>query len=105
MSDEYEPLPGEGDTQTQIRRRHGCQVCGEPATKRVSYLLEDCRSNPASKAYRHDDCSWCSDAEAFSCDEHQREVERDAPLGMSWGSTFGLPRFAHMMLYWDGAES
>lgn len=97
-------LKGEGDTRTQVRRRRECSVCGGPATKRISYLLDNCRSNPASNAYRHDDCTWCSDAEAFACDEHQREIERDAPDGMSWCSTFGSERSPHMLLCWEEAD-
>lgn len=96
-------LKGEGETRTQVRRRRECSVCGEPATKRISYLMDNCRSDPASAAYHHDDCTWCSDAEAFACDTHRREVERDAPSGMSRGSTFDGSRLPHMLLYWDAA--
>jgi len=99
-----ELLPGEGERRVQIRRRRDCDWCGEPATKRVTFLLKNARGNPASSAYRHDDCSWCSDAEAFSCDECQREAERKAPDGMSWCATFSAAeRYPHMLLYWDEA--
>lgn len=94
-------LKGEGDTRTQVRRRRECAVCGEPATQRLTYLMDNARSNPASSAYRHDDCSWCSDAEDFSCDAHRREMELDAPEGMSWCSAFSGDRFSHMLLCWE----
>ena len=101
---EYHPLPKEGMERTQVLSRRGCDVCGGLATKRITYLRENCRSNPASSAYGRDDCSWCSDAEAYSCDEHQREVERDAPEGMRWASTFDGLKLPHMLLEWRTVE-
>ena len=97
---EAELLPGEGETRTrtEVKRRRECERCGAPATRRVTYLLDNCRSNPASSGYLRDDCSWCSDSEAFACDRCQRDIERDAPDGMSWCSTFGGARFPHMLL-------
>lgn len=78
---------------------HDCQVCGMPAQHRIAYLLPNYRSNPASSAYLHDDCSWCSDAEAWACSKHRREVERNAPDSMSWCSSFQLTNFQHMGWY------
>ena len=100
--DTIDLLPGEGITRTvtSIRTRHGCEVCGEPATRKLTYLLANCRTNPASNAYGRDNCSWCSDAEAFSCEEHQQELRQDPPPGMSWCSTFDGARLPHMLLYW-----
>ena len=98
---EYVPLPGEGDTRIQVRKRRECAICGLPATKRCSYLWENYRSDPASSAYHHDDCSYCSDDEAFACDAHVDTVRRDTPRGMVEGSVFHLPRFARMLLYWE----
>ncbi len=100
-------LPGEGETRTttEMRVRYVCDQCGEPATKRVAYLLDNCRSNPGSSAYHHDDCSWCSDAEAFACDAHEPQVRRDAPDGMTWAATFPADNFPHMMLYWIEVKS
>ena len=91
----------EGDTRTQVATRRECEVCGELATWRHTFLLENCRSNPASSAYGRDDCSWCSDAEAFACDEHKDAVVRDScPLGMGWCATFPYSNFKGMFLYW-----
>lgn len=94
-------LPGEGDTRVQVRRRVLCACCGELATKKMTYLLENARSNPASAAYHQDDCTWCSDGEDFACDKHQREMEHNAPPGMSWCSAFSGDRFPHMLLRWE----
>jgi hypothetical protein len=100
-AEQYVPLPGEGETRTQIRRRRDCEVCGEAATKRITFLLERYRSNPASKAYGRDDCSWCSDHDAYACDEHETKVRFAVPPGMSSDvSIFGCKRFPHMLLYW-----
>lgn len=102
MNDIESPLlPGEGDTRVQVRRRVFCSVCGGLATRKLTYLLDNARSNPASAAYRHDDCSWCSDAEDFACEHHKREVERNAPEGMSWCSTFDGMSRPHMLLRWE----
>ena len=101
MSDEkeYVPLKGEGDVQyiKRTRSRHDCDVCGEPADFRISFLLENARSNPASSGYRGDDISWCSDAERYVCAEHREE--RSAPNGYRWCSTCDLSKFPHMGLY------
>ncbi len=81
---------------------HECQVCGMPASWRIAYLVHNGRSNPASRAYGRDDCSWCSDAETYACKKHQKEVERDAPDEMSWCASFPLKNFKHMGFYlWE----
>lgn len=97
------PLAGEGEQKVVVktRYRHECENCGEPATKRHSYCYVNGRRNPASSMYGRDDCTYCSDAERFSCDECARTIERDAPEGMNWGGTFSAGgRFDHMLLYW-----
>lgn len=66
--DEYEPIP--------------CGKCPAPSTRIMSFLYDDYRRNPASSAYGKDDCSWCSDHDAFGCEEHWREVMREPPAGM-----------------------
>lgn len=101
MSDTMEILPGEGETQTVVktRQRQECDVCGEPAHYKHTYLLDGHRRNPASRAYGKDDCSWCEDTSRFVCAEHKSD--RSAPNGYSWCSTFAaVKRFAHMFLYW-----
>jgi len=99
-----ERLKGEGETRMQVRVRRECCSCKEPATRRVSYLLENARSNPRSSGYRKDNIAWCSDEESFACEEHVGTVERDAPPGMKWGSTFDIKKFQHMGLYWRVSE-
>jgi hypothetical protein len=98
-------IPGEGEAKLveRTRVRIECVGCGEPATRRHTYLLPNARGNPASSAYGKDDCSWCSDHEVFTCaDCHGGR----APTveGYGWCSTFtlqpGSSRFAHMFLTW-----
>jgi hypothetical protein len=99
-------LPGEGESKMVVRThvRIECGNCSEPATHRHTYLLPNARSNRASNAYRHDDCSWCSDHEGFTCDDGKRP-EAD---GYGWCSTFsiapGRMQFAHMFLRWIERE-
>jgi hypothetical protein len=95
-------LPGEGEIKTTTRRhvRRTCCVCGEPAHYKKTFLYENYRSNPASSAYRHDDCSYCEDACAFVCREHLRADVK--PERMEECSTFpASARFAHMLLHWE----
>jgi hypothetical protein len=96
-------LAGEGEVETitRIRRRRKCVVCGEYADYRITYLLDNCRRNPASKAYQHDDCSWCADAEEFACVAHEDKVKRHPPEGMGWCSTFPADKFPQMLLFWE----
>ena len=82
-----------------------CENCGETATKRITFLIEgNARSNPASSAYGRDDCSWCSDAEAFSCDKCAESTRRNPPRGFSWCATFIRDKFDHMFLEWRREE-
>ena len=90
-----------GDTRVQEVKSRTCEVCGEPATRKCTYLLENYRSNPASSGYRRDDCTWCQDAEKFACLKHVDDVRRDAPRGMGQASVFYRERFEEMFLYWD----
>jgi len=96
-------LPGEGETKTMVRTRRECGNCGEPATKRHAYLWPNARRNPASRGYRRDDISYCSDAERFTCDGcTEYDVLHD---NMEWCSTFSMgERFAHLFLYWASSE-
>jgi hypothetical protein len=96
-------LKGEGESQI-IRRtkvRIKCDQCGEPANFKHTYLLPNARSNPASSAYRKDDCSWCSDHEEFTC----ANCSKPGVAGYAWCSTFTVSdRFAHMFLKWEEVE-
>ena len=93
-------LPGEGETRTttEILTRATCDECGEPAHFKHSYLLEgNARNNPASSAYRRDDCSWCEDEKRYTC----RTCKRPSVDGYSWCSTFPAKAgFKHMFLTW-----
>lgn len=75
----------------------GCSECGEDATKRVSFLLENARTNPASSGYRGDDISWCSDHDEHACEEHVETVRRNPPEGMNWCGIYDGAKFPHMM--------
>lgn len=101
---EVKPLRGEGETKTvtSIRTRRGCDDCGEPATKAHGYCYINGRSNPASSMYRRDDCSRCSDAISYACDEHSENVKRVCmPAGMDWGFTAtASDQTAHLFLEW-----
>lgn len=98
----YEPLKGEGrvETYTRIRKRHECDSCGAPATQRVTFLLLNSRSNPASAGYRGDDISRCSDYEIFACEECKVKVRRSPPSGHDWCAMYPLDKFPHMGLFW-----
>lgn len=102
--DTLDILPGEGETKTitKTRYRVECEECGDPAHFKHSYLLAgDCRANPASSAYGRDDCTWCSDHEAFTC----KTCKMPTVDGYSWCSTFpATARFAHMFLHWSERE-
>ena len=93
-------LKGEGDIRTRIDRRVRitCEECGELAVYKHSFLLEGMRSNPASSAFRKDDCSWCSDVDVFTC----KECRPTLPNGCDpRSSRFEIgERFAHMFLEW-----
>lgn len=100
-------LKGEGDLKFVVKERirRECDNCGEPATKRISYCYINGRRNPASSMYGRDDCTFCSDHEAFSCDACEREVTRVCcPDGMNWGGTFYGESMSHMLLHWVERE-
>ena len=106
MDETLETLPGEGDVETVVktRTRHECDVCGEPAHYKHTFLLEGARRNPASRAYGKDDCSWCEDAHRFVCAEHEKDLY--PPDGYVYCATFPASgRFASMFLYWREAKT
>ena len=79
-----------------------CDECGEPATVKLGFLLENYRRNPASSAYGKDDCSWCVDKESFSCDAHVRDVGNSVPRGCGDDySEFRFASFPHMLYQWE----
>jgi hypothetical protein len=105
MDTTLEVLPKEGETKVIKKKRvsQECEICGEPAHYKHTFLLEGTRSNPASSAFRKDDCSWCEDEKRFVCKKHQED--RIPPDGYVWCSTFpASERFAHMFLYWEEKE-
>jgi len=97
-------LPGQGETKTTAskRARRECEVCGEPAHFKHSFLFKNFRSNPKSKAYGRDDCSWASDIDVFVC----QDCKPETPDGCDSGASVfpAIARFAHMFLYWKEEE-
>ena len=93
-------LPGQDSMRTTIehKERRRCEMCGEHAHFKRSYLLEGYRTNRASKAFGKDDASWCSDVDVFVC----RDCKPETPEGYDPGySEFAATeRFAQMFLYW-----
>jgi hypothetical protein len=87
--------------------RKECEECGDPASKRHTYLLQNCRNNPRSSAYGRDDCSWSSDYEVFSCEVHSENLRsKGCPDGMSWCATFTWrsDEASHMFYSWEEQE-
>ena len=70
-----------------------CEECGEPAVYKATFLLPNCRTNPASSAYRRNDCTHCSDGHIFVCEEHEHSCSMAGLEPCSW---FPLSRFPHM---------
>ena len=99
-------LDREGERRVQVLERRRCEVCGAPATRRLTWLLENYRRNPASSAYGMDDCSWCSDLEKFVCEECLDSQRKDVPPGFAHvPSVFPcIERFQHMFLVWTTTE-
>jgi len=92
----------EGEIRKQVCKRRNCEVCGERADWQVAFLLPNCRTNPKSKAYGKDDCSWCSDDVAWVCEGHHKDrykmaKERD----MEWAASFPADKFPHLVLFWE----
>jgi hypothetical protein len=94
------PLHRVGDLETKVFMWlwHECEECDLPARYRATFLLEHCRTNPASHAYHHDDCSWCSDLEKFYCERHKYYWD-SPPEGYESCSLFPLRRFPHFGWY------
>ena len=87
-----------GDRVTVIHEWHWqeCEYCHLPAKYRVTFLLPDCRTNPASSAYHHDDCTWCADEVLYTCEEHKKQARLN---GYELCSIFPLARFQRMGWY------
>ena len=100
MDEEYKLLKGEGERVVMIRTRRNCDVCGELAAYRQSFLLRNSRGNPASSGFGGDDISWCSDADAYFCEEHKKDGWRSNYMeGYEPCSQFSLDKFPHMGLF------
>ena len=85
-------------------KRKECEECGELAELKHTFLYPNARNNPSSKAYRHDDCSWCEDDAVFLCKECNNKKSRyqyakDKEMG--WCSTFDYQRMPQLFLYWQ----
>lgn len=94
----------EDETRTlkQICKRRRCEVCNEPATFQLTFLLPNARGNPASHGFGKDDISWYADEKMFVCDEHEKKRYSLAEdMGMVWCASFPYNRFKHLLLYWE----
>ena len=101
---EEEKIMKEGEVRIlkQVCKRRECEVCSEPASHMLSFLLPNARGNPASSACGKDDISWCSDMKMFVCEAHEKDRRRLAgEKGMEWCATYSFDRFKHMFLYWE----
>jgi len=72
-----------------------CEECGAAAVYESTFLLPNCRTNPASSAYGLNDCSYCSDEGLFVCEEHKYV----GMAGFERCSLFPLSRFPHKGWY------
>ena len=83
-----------------ICKERTCDFCGEPATWKLTFLYPNSRTNPKSKAYGKDDCSWCEDDSRFVCNVHEKDRYRIADeLRMNWCSAYPRQNFKHLFLY------
>ena len=99
--DTLEILPGEGtvEIKSRIRSRIKCEICGNPAHFKHTFLLENARNNPQSTAFGRDNCGWCEDSKQFVCRAHEKY--QTAPDGQFLCATFpATKQFAHLFLYW-----
>jgi hypothetical protein len=93
------PEQGKREVIVKIKERRCCDECGEDAHYKHTWLLKGTRSNPASKAYGRDDCSWCEDDCSYACRECTKKMR--PPEGYVDCSIFPAnERFAHMFLCW-----
>jgi len=83
-----------GDTVTMTYRWEWreCEYCHLPAKYRVTFLLPNCRTNPISSAYHHDDCTWCADEAVYTCEAHK---DHASVAGHKRCSIFPLARYQH----------
>lgn len=102
-------LPGESETKIvkKTRVRRCCDICGEDAHFKLTYLLPNARSNPASKGYLGDDISWCEDACTYLCRQHGNVDWYKLPNKEGYEKCSLFPaneRFAHLFLEWQSEE-
>lgn len=100
-----EKLPGEGKVVfvKKTRKRFACEECGEPATKKHTFLLQGTRSNPASSAYGRNDCTFCEDTRRFVCEKHNSMWPKLD--GYEWCGTYSVGKtYASTFMYWDEEE-
>ena len=87
-------------TKTFVITRHLCLECGARATRQISYLLENARTNPRSSGFGRDSIVACSDAKVFSCEEHYDYLRKSPPEGMKWGGSCSCNKISkHLFLY------
>ena len=105
MDKTLDTLPGQDEVQIvkRVKLRRECEECGENAHYKHTWLLKGTRSNPQSKAYGRDDCSWCEDECTYACQECTNKIR--PPDGYVTCSIFpASERFAHMFLYWKAEK-
>ena len=76
-----------------------CDECGERAEIRLTFLLPNARTNPASSGYGGDDISYCSDGDMAVCEKcfSSKSISHfERIMGMEWCGAFGRDRFPHM---------
>src|SRR5258708_31472175 len=94
------PEVGEIRSTTEMWKQRACDECGEPAVYEQTYLLKNARRNPDSSAYGKDDCSYCSDTNAWACKIHADMIRSNPPQGYEECSRFDLSKFSHRSGYW-----
>jgi len=93
------------EVRIQKKVKRCCEWCDAKATKKLCFLTPNYRNNPASSAYGRDDCSWCSDYEAYTCDKVEciSEAKDHKPEGFIDAAVFHITseRFKHMAYAWE----
>jgi hypothetical protein len=55
-------------TVEEVWTRRRCDECGDPATRRATYLRNQARTNPGSRGYGRTDLNYCSDRDIHLCE-------------------------------------
>jgi hypothetical protein len=85
-------------------RWRACEQCDLPATHQLTFLLKGTRSNPASSAYRKNDCTYCSDMERYACRKCYRRMMNQPPPGHVFCAAFPLKQNQHLGFHREKIE-